>query len=55
MQTPPAPQRRPVDGADAMTELILRWFQWEERLKNFRSIRRGVSEVEAIARDLRGQ
>ena len=56
MPNPPAPQGRPVDGADPMTELILRWradpggtyrtwFLWEERLKNFRSIRRGVSEV----------
>ncbi|HQR18124.1 MAG TPA: hypothetical protein PK948_07125 [Gemmatimonadales bacterium] len=52
MTTLPEPHGR----ADAMSQLILRWrddpggtyrtwFLWEERLKNFRSIRRGIREV----------
>ena len=47
-----------VTGSDALRSLIIRWredgggtyrtwFLWEERLKNFRSIRRGIAEVVA--------
>ena len=56
MANPPELHRRPGDRSDPIRELILRWredpggtyrtwFLWEERLKNFRSIRRGVTEV----------
>ncbi len=56
MSNPPELPRRPGDRSDPTSELILRWredpggtyrtwFLWEERLKNFRSIRRGVTEV----------
>ena len=56
--TDAAPLSTKVGRADAFRTLVARWrtdpggtyrtwFLWEERLKNFRSIRRGISEVVA--------
>lgn len=56
MPNPSDAHRNFIDRADTTTELILRWredpggtyqtwFLWEKRLKNFRSIRRGIAVV----------